>query len=403
MQNINNIQKADVVFLDPGLYASEDFTSGLLIVLENILKRLKNKGLNVAILSLVNKRKSIFFKNQKEGLYLAKNSDFSSYQYLLETDIEECNNNKLREILIKLLSKVESKLILMPVPAVFLSSNDILMREIANLYSKKVVHLLVDHLFPKYSDKDILKDLTYKLYKEIKQGSVIAVTKQIANLFEEETGIQSEIFNNPFILGDIIIDSNNHEERYITMVNTHPIKGVALFDRIARKMPELNFMIFKNWVDVPDYIPPNNVIVRDFVKKPKDIYKHSKILLIPSLIDEGPTRVIIEALVNKIPVIASNIGSLPEFGKGNCILIDPPKINGYQYKGSIIYPIIEDSDLEYTAEQYCKNITNLLSSSDFFLKWTEEPSNNALSYVKTADLMLDKIIQYWIREMVLSQ
>lgn len=45
--------KLDVVFLDPGLYASEGFTSGLLIFMRNVLAKFQEHALKVGIISFV--------------------------------------------------------------------------------------------------------------------------------------------------------------------------------------------------------------------------------------------------------------------------------------------------------------------------------------------------------------
>ncbi|SHJ86811.1 Glycosyl transferases group 1 [Paramaledivibacter caminithermalis DSM 15212] len=60
----------------------------------------------------------------------------------------------------------------------------------------------------------------------------------------------------------------------------------------------------------------------------KPIYARSKVLLVPSICHEGFGRIIIEANINQVPVIASNVGGIKEaMGDGQVIIDDYLNIN----------------------------------------------------------------------------
>src|SRR5438045_3878818 len=57
---------------------------------------------------------------------------------------------------------------------------------------------------------------------------------------------------------------------------------------------------------------------------PRDFYRVSRLVLMPSLWDESFGRVAAEALINGIPVLASNRGALPEVLEAAGLLLEVP-------------------------------------------------------------------------------
>ena len=55
----------------------------------------------------------------------------------------------------------------------------------------------------------------------------------------------------------------------------------------------------------------------------KSVYAKTRILLVPSVWQEGWGRVVTEAQLNGIPVIASNLGGLPESVGPGGIIVNP--------------------------------------------------------------------------------
>ncbi len=107
---------------------------------------------------------------------------------------------------------------------------------------------------------------------------------------------------------------------FITMINPHRVKGIDTFLEIARRMPTENFLIVESWsLDVPalktlqDTIADlDNVRFLHRVPDVGEIYRQTKLLLVPSVWEEAFGRVVIEAQSCRIPVIASQRGGLPE-------------------------------------------------------------------------------------------
>lgn len=117
---------------------------------------------------------------------------------------------------------------------------------------------------------------------------------------------------------------------YVTMINPHRVKGVETFFKIARALPKVRFLLLESWklkdTDLHslrkalEELP--NVEFRHRVENMAEIYRETRLLLVPSVWEEGFGMVAVEAQSCGIPVIASNRGGLPEaVGKGG-ILID---------------------------------------------------------------------------------
>jgi glycosyltransferase involved in cell wall biosynthesis len=109
------------------------------------------------------------------------------------------------------------------------------------------------------------------------------------------------------------------DPKYITYVNPCVGKGMGVFHDIAQKMPDHEFMIVGAFVDTtPDNVAiyeslqkmPNVKVAGDTTNMAK-VYSRTKILLVPSLVDETFSMVTLEACLNGIPVIASPRGNLP--------------------------------------------------------------------------------------------
>lgn len=123
------------------------------------------------------------------------------------------------------------------------------------------------------------------------------------------------------------------ERRYITFINPIPEKGVAVAIKIARLLPQERFLFVKGkWENYSDskqeaFMEPlqelTNVEVWEHQKDMSRVYEVTDILLVPSQFQETFGRIILEAQVNAIPVVAAKVGGIPyTLGQGG-ILVEP--------------------------------------------------------------------------------
>jgi glycosyltransferase involved in cell wall biosynthesis len=130
------------------------------------------------------------------------------------------------------------------------------------------------------------------------------------------------------------------DRQYITFINPVPEKGLDVAIEIARSLPQERFLFVKGkWGSYnhrtkeafmkPIYKLPN-VEVWNHQQDMRRVYAMSDILLVPSQFEETFGRVIVEAQVNGIPVVAANVGGIPyTLGEGGILVEPKDKPEGY--------------------------------------------------------------------------
>ena len=118
---------------------------------------------------------------------------------------------------------------------------------------------------------------------------------------------------------------------FVTMINPHRVKGVETFLEIAQRLPSEKFLLVESWKlsdealtelgTALDRVP--NVRFEHRVSDMRQIYARTRLLLVPSVWEEGFGMVAVEAQSCRIPVIASHRGGLPEsVGDGGILISD---------------------------------------------------------------------------------
>lgn len=113
---------------------------------------------------------------------------------------------------------------------------------------------------------------------------------------------------------------------FITLINPCIGKGLGVFTQLAKRLPNLKFMLVGNVVDkseknlnmfkIAKGLPNVKCIMQS--ESMKEVYEDTKILLTPSLVDETFSMVTLEAMANGIPIISSKHGNLPNLVQDKC-------------------------------------------------------------------------------------
>ena len=141
--------------------------------------------------------------------------------------------------------------------------------------------------------------------------------------------------------------------KYVTFINPHPVKGVYVFARIARELarrrPDIPILVTQGRSKTDALRNPaleltphllgqfpiqpacdgRNITTMPFTPDPRSfypaVYANTKLLLMPSLWYESFGLVAAEAMLNGIPVLASNRGALADTvgGPRRCPLSNP--------------------------------------------------------------------------------
>jgi glycosyltransferase involved in cell wall biosynthesis len=134
-------------------------------------------------------------------------------------------------------------------------------------------------------------------------------------------GIDGVVIPDPIKLDKVIAD--DREPTYVTFVNPQPEKGAAVFARVATELghrrPDIPLLVVegRGKADGLSGLPIDLSALTNLHRMantpdPRDFYRVSRLVLMPSLWRESLGRVPIEAMANGIPVLASDRGALPE-------------------------------------------------------------------------------------------
>jgi len=158
------------------------------------------------------------------------------------------------------------------------------------------------------------------IQKIARRQTVFTVSKNSQEMINRSLNIQSHIWP-PFI------DSKRYRfprnikgGRKIGYYSADQHKGDDTVKTLVEEMPDYHFVIMGNGFQTVRKFP--NVTFLGPIIDLNLFYGEISLLLVPSIVEEGYPRVILEAAFNGIPAIANRIGGIPEAIGSSGILID---------------------------------------------------------------------------------
>ncbi len=159
-------------------------------------------------------------------------------------------------------------------------------------------------------------------------SGIVCSSRFLANKVKKASGVKAEVVY-PCPKTDFGVKGD--PEGFLTMINPHAVKGFATFLDIARALPEEKFLLVESWkldqisinalTEQLESLPNVKFIRR--VSDMSEVYRQTRLLLVPSRWEEGFGMVAVEAQSCGIPVIASMRGGLPEsVGEGGVLIKD---------------------------------------------------------------------------------
>lgn len=221
-------------------------------------------------------------------------------------------------------------------PGVILTSTDDpaqLLLEVAVRSSAPVVYLAratlalpfgPDCAFPSSAKTEILRGA----------GAVVGVSGYVAGYIRTWSGIPAVDVPISLLDPPPYPDLGRFDNEFVTLVNPCAVKGLSIFLELADRMPGVRFAAVPTWgtnqADRAALAKRANVTVLGAADNIDEILRRTRVLLVPSLWAEARSRMIVEAMLRGIPVMASNIGGIPEAKLGVDYLLPVRPIERYQ-------------------------------------------------------------------------
>lgn len=369
-----------IAYIDVDNLAYEGIKSGATIGNVQILKGFKEKEIEPVIYKIYNEKDSNLDRNSTEikDFSEIENIPVISKKFILY-DIEE-------ELKLK-----KYDFILYSIPSVFFERKDCELMKILYKYSRKLILVMADNLYP--NSKTINDNKIYDEYVEILRNSkVITLSKFLKNEVKKELNVESDV-----VYPKMEINShpslNMENKKYVTFINPVEVKGIRLFERVVDKNPDIDFLIVRGWEETKNYtFERKNVKILDFQKNVNKVWEITKMLLVLSTWHEVYGRVVSEAIMNNCQVICNKIGGIPEAANGMAILVEPLRNYGSETK-----QIFDKEELEQKSDEISSLMRKGLSKINE--KELKEKSNKMVEYINKNNNYLYEYIENIKKEM----
>lgn len=199
---------------------------------------------------------------------------------------------------------------------------------------------------PAAFDKD---DRKAELFK--RTPGILTVSEYVRDYIARWGGCASEVVPFPVYGEPDPAVQPSFDRGAVTLVNASPLKGLSIFLGLSKLFPDVPFATVAAWGTESEERRQNtglpNVTVLEPRERIDEIFAQVRVLLVPSLWGEAFGLIIVEAMLRGIPVLASDIGGIPEAKLGVPYVLPVRPIVDYERPSPSAKPIpvIPEQDL----------------------------------------------------------
>ena len=146
--------------------------------------------------------------------------------------------------------------------------------------------------------------------------ATVVISRFMREYMQTHGGTTAHLMRLPVYGSGPYPDLGCFDEGFVTMINPCELKGVDIFLQLAQAFPDVPFAAVPTWGTGQDILDRLGEHANVALLAPEDnierILARTRILLVPSLWPETFGYVVPEAMLRGIPVLASDVGGLPE-------------------------------------------------------------------------------------------
>jgi glycosyltransferase involved in cell wall biosynthesis len=213
-------------------------------------------------------------------------------------------------------------------------------------------------------------------------AGIITISDYMRDYIKRWSGLDSTIIHFPSFGNGPYTHFHNFDSGYVTMVNPCVYKGIRIFLSLAEKLPHVKFAAVLFWGTSAEDRAALERLPNVEILQPSpnldDIFAQTKVLLVPSLWGEAYGYVVVDAMLRGIPVLASNVGGLPEAKLGVDYVLPVNMIERYVKDDQMqIQPVVPEQDVS----PWVKALSDVLTDRGLYERLSQTSRDAALSFV----------------------
>jgi glycosyltransferase involved in cell wall biosynthesis len=182
---------------------------------------------------------------------------------------------------------------------------------------------------------------------------------------------------------------DNFERGYVTIVNPSAIKGLPIFVELARRCPEYEFAAVPTWGTTEQDVAELRTLPNVTIVPPQDdidvILRQTRVMVVPSLWAEARSRIVVESLLRGVPVLAADIGGIPEAMMGLDYLLPVNPIQRYKPElDAQMVPVAEVPPQD--VDPWARALRELLTDRERYERLARESRGRAMAYVESISI-----------------
>ena len=180
-------------------------------------------------------------------------------------------------------------------------------------------------------------------------------------------------------------EGGRFEDGFVTLINPCRYKGISIFAELARRLPSVAFGAVPYWGTTANdrawLARLENVTLLPPADNIDEIMKQTRVLLVPSLGHDTFPLVVVEAMLRGIPVLASDLGGLPEakLGVDYLLPVRPLEIGYHPAASGLGHPIVHEPAQDI--QPWLTALSDVLSSRDRYIALSRQSRDAALAFL----------------------